>query len=103
MILPLQVGVIKAVRSKRSYKKVGGYIEVILNDSDDYATTIAKTSTALRAQSGDCYLIRSNGCKILDQPFPGTDGEPWSIGRYMKESSHGRNQIKLGLVVEDVS
>ena len=103
MILTLQAGVIQAVRSKRSYKKVGGYVEVILIEEDDYATTVAKSSTALGAQSCDCYLIRSNGCKILDQPFPESNGEPWSIGRYMKKSSYGRNQIKLGLVVEYVS
>lgn len=81
-------------------------MEVILQSTDDYTTTVAKASSALGMQPGDCYLIRSNGCKILDQPFPGKDGgpeQPWSIGRYVRESSYGRNQIKLGLVVEEVS
>ena len=81
-------------------------MEIIIHECDDYATTVAKASTALGARPGSFFLISSNGCKVLEQPFPNKDGGPllpWTIGRYVKESSRGRTQMKLGLVVDEVS
>ena len=105
VLLIFQIGVARAVRTRQSFKKQCSHVEVILNELDSYATTIAKACNACGvrspARSPNYYLVRSNGCRVTNKPFP--DGTPWSIGRYLKQCSSVRTQLKFGLVMDEVS
>ena len=51
-------------------------------------------------------LVRVLSCNIPDHPLINPDDEssqPWTIGRYLKQTFPRRSSIMLGLIFEEVS
>ena len=100
------IGVCKMERTRqKGLKKCSDYVEVSFLPNESYLDCVHKAVDALEwdydPEDGVPSFCRTSGCKIMNQPLPGTT-EQWTIGTYLKSVYRSTNNAKLGVALFEV-